>query len=85
MSETRTILQNHLWGNVQNLPTLYEKTWMGYLEINALLKYEQSPAYFLFILVFSNKLQNKNCRLRTRIVRVEGEHADHLTTTTAQQ
>ena len=40
----------------------------------------------MFFRSFQTTLQNKNCTLsgiRTRIVRVEGEHADHLTTTTA--
>ena len=43
----------------------------------------------LFLVYFCHLqtiLQNKNCRLsgiRTRIVRVEGENADHVTTTTA--
>ena len=43
---------------------------------------------YLFISVlFKHKLYSKNCRcqgIQTQIVGVEGEHADHLTTTMAQ-
>ena len=45
-----------------------------------------SPASFCLFSFFSNKLQNKTVdfsEIRTRIDRVEGEHADYLTTTTA--
>ena len=44
------------------------------------------PLFCLFSYI-SNTILQKNSRLsgiRTRIVGVEGEHADHLTTTTAQ-
>ena len=43
------------------------------------------PLFCLFSF-FSITILQKNCRpqqIRTRIVGVEGEHADHLTTTTA--
>ena len=43
-----------------------------------------NPASFCLFSFFSNKIVQKNCRIRTRIVGVEGERADHLTTTTAQ-
>ena len=42
--------------------------------------------YFLFFL--NTNFTEKSCGfsgIRTRIVRVEGEHADHLTNTTAQK
>ena len=42
--------------------------------------------FFVYFYPFQTISMNKNCRLsgiRTRIVLVEGEHADHLTTTTA--
>ena len=46
-----------------------------------------NPGLFLFICVLSkHKFSEKTLGfsgIRTRIVRVEGEHADHLTTTTA--
>ena len=49
---------------------------------------EPSPATFLFIFVlFNHKFYRKNVGVsgnRTRIVGAEGEHADHLTTTTAK-
>ena len=52
--------------------------------VQCLLKNGPTPASFLF---FQTKnLQKKTVgisRIRTRIVRVEGKHADHLTTTTA--
>ena len=45
------------------------------------------PGLFLCISdLFKHKFYRKYidvCGIRTRIVRVEGEHADHLTTTTA--
>ena len=45
------------------------------------------PGLFLFIFVFSNTNFTEKTvgisRIQTRIVRVEGEHANHLTTTTA--
>ena len=48
-----------------------------------------TPASFLFIFVlFKHNLYRKTVGvsgIRTRIVGVEGEHADHLTTTTALQ
>ena len=46
----------------------------------------ESPASFCLFSFFSNNLQNKTVDfigIRTRIVRVVGGHADHLTTTTA--
>ena len=47
----------------------------------------QLPASFLFIFVFSNtNFTEKNVSvsgIRTRIIGAEGEHADHLTATTA--
>ena len=53
------------------------------------LKNGPTPASFLFIFVlFNNNFYRKIVDLsgiRTRIVGVEGEHADHLTTTTALQ
>ena len=46
-----------------------------------------NPGLFLFIFVlFKHNIKEKTLgfsRIRTRIVGVEGEHADHLTTTTA--
>ena len=45
------------------------------------------PGLFLFIFVlFKHKFKEKTVGfngIQTRIVRLEGEHADHLTTTTA--
>ena len=44
------------------------------------------PLFLLIFVLFKYELYRKNCgfsRFRTQIVRVEGEHADHLTTTTA--
>ena len=45
-------------------------------------------AFFLFIIVlFKHKCYRKTLGfswIRTRIVGIEGKHADHLTTTTAQ-
>ena len=42
-------------------------------------------ASFCFFSSFSNKILHTKtvgvCRMRTRIVRIDGEHADHLTTT----
>ena len=49
------------------------------------VKKRANPASFLFFLFFSNTNLEKTVVLsgiRTWIVRVEGEHADHLTTTT---
>ena len=47
-----------------------------------------NPGFFLFIFVlFKHNIIEKTLGfsgIRTRIVGVEGEHADHLTTTTAQ-
>ena len=46
-----------------------------------------TPAPFCLFSYISNTILQKNSRLSgiwTRIVGVEGEHADHLTTTTAQ-
>ena len=47
-----------------------------------------NPASFLFIFViFKHNITDKTVGfsgIQTRIIRVEGEHADHLTTTTAQ-
>ena len=52
------------------------------------LKNGPTLANFLFIFVlFKHKFYKKNCRLlwdSNRIVGIKGEHADHLTTTTAQ-
>ena len=48
-----------------------------------------NPGFFLFIFIlFKHKFYRKNVGfslIRTRIVRVEGELADHLTNTTAQE
>ena len=53
------------------------------------LKSGPTPASFLFIFVlfkhnYSEKIVGFS-GIQTRIVGVEGEHADHLTTTTAQK
>ena len=57
-----------------------------FLPENWFLKWA-NPGPFLFVFVlFKHKFYRKTAcfsRIRTRIVRVEGEHADHLTTTTA--
>ena len=42
------------------------------------------PLFVYFNYFHTQFLQNFFSRIRTRIVGVEGEHADHLTTTTAQ-
>ena len=51
------------------------------------LKMGHSRPLFAYFRPFETISQNKNCRLsgiRTRIARIEGEHADHLITTTAR-
>ena len=49
------------------------------------IKIRPTPASFCLISFFSNTILQKNLiGIRTQIVGVEGEHADHLTTTTAQ-
>ena len=52
------------------------------------LKSGPTPASFLFIFVlFKHNITEKTVgfrEIRTRMVGVEGEYADHLTTTTAQ-
>ena len=62
--------------SMQTLASFFKKKWAN-------------PASFLFIFVlFKNNLYRKTVGvsgIRTRIVGVEGEHADHLTTTTAQR
>ena len=54
----------------------------------ALIKWA-NPGLFLFIFIlFKHKFTNKTLgfsRIRSRIVGYEGEHDDHLTTTTAHQ
>ena len=54
---------------------------------NIFLKNGPTRPLFCLFSFFSITILQKNCRpqqIRTRIVGVEGEHADHLTTTTAQ-
>ena len=55
--------------------------------VSFLLKWA-NPGLFLFIFIlFKHKFYRKTVgfsRIRTQIIRVECEHADHLATTTAQ-
>ena len=50
-------------------------------------KMGQTPAFLVYFRSFLTQILQKEtvgvCGIRTRIVRVEGKHADHLTTTTA--
>ena len=50
---------------------------------NLVLKNVNLPPGFRLFSLFSTIIE-KNCRIRTRIVRVEGKHADHSATTMAQ-
>ena len=75
---------------------MFERSWVQiptldgheifHIYIYIFFKKRANPGLFLFILVFSITIYRKIVDLsgiRTRIVGVEGEHADHLTTTTA--
>ena len=57
--------------------------YLNYLFLNG-----PTPASFCLFLLFTNTKFTEETvgfsGIRTRIVRVEGEHADHFTTTTAQ-
>ena len=57
--------------------------------VTFLKKWDNSDLFlFIFVLFQTQILQKKTVcfsKIRTRIVGIEGEHADHLTTTTAQK
>ena len=70
------------WLKFRVWPYPVQMQWRGWFKtfLNG-----QFPASFCLFLFFSNNFQNKTedfSGIRPRIVGVEGEHADHLTTTT---
>ena len=69
------------------LISLFIKKWASSWLFYSFLKNGPTRPLFCLFSFFSITILQKNCRpqqIRTRIVGVEGEHADHLTTTTAQ-
>ena len=57
----------------------------GSREFKSILFKCANPGLFVFFGLFTHKFDRKNAGfsgIRTRIVGVEGNHADHLTTTT---
>ena len=65
-----------------------ERHWADFTKARSQVFYKKANhGSFCLFLFLSNTILQKNCRfswIQTRIVWVEGEHADHLTTTTAQ-
>ena len=66
---------NHLRGVLKAKANKHFWTWLPLIVFSK----RTNPVYLLI----STSILQKKCRLQTQIVRVEGEHADQLTNTTA--
>ena len=71
---------------VSSRPVNYRRNFITNSENKALFKNVPTPASFYLFSFFSNRTLQKNCRLQRDSNSdrwIEGEYADHLTTTTA--
>ena len=79
-------LKHHL--ELIRLATDHTATLQIIASVHQSFKKWANPASFCFFVLLKHKFYRKKTvvvsGIRTRIVGVEGEHADHLTTTTAQ-